>query len=265
MAEEYGWEWFIKKVREKSSIDLTAYKRPQMERRINSFMRSNGAQDYASFIKMINENHELYRKFIEHLTINVSEFFRNKTHWDVLRNKIIPALLADRNRLKIWSAGCSTGEEPYSLAILMKEYFPGRFDQILATDIDIEALNKAKTGLYSPKAVQAMLPETVNKYFIDEGNYLRIKDDIKQQVRFERHDLLKDPYPTDLDLILCRNVVIYFTEETKDKLYRKFVNALRSKGVLFVGSTEQIFQYRELGLVSVDTFFYQKQVGPGLK
>ncbi|MGE5406036.1 MAG: CheR family methyltransferase [Candidatus Saccharibacteria bacterium] len=192
------------------------------------------------------------------MTINVSEFFRNKNHWDVLQEKIIPEMLKDRQRIKIWSAGCSTGEEPYSLAIMMKENFYNRFEPIWATDIDLEVLQKAQMGLYNSKSVAATPPQLVKKYFHEEGNFIRIKDDIKSLVKFQRHDLLKDAFPTDFDLILCRNVVIYFTEETKDKLYRKFVGALRQNGVMFIGSTEQIFQGRELGLKSVATFFYQK-------
>jgi chemotaxis protein methyltransferase CheR len=258
MSQELGWEWFIDKVHRKSGIDLRNYKRPQMERRINSFMRSNGAADYSAFVKSIEENHDLYRRFIEHLTINVSEFFRNKNHWDVLQATIVPELLKERSQLKIWSAGCSTGEEPYSLAIMMKEYFPNHFQSIWATDLDQEVLAKAQIGLYNPKAVAAMPPALVKKYFAEEGNFLRIHDGIKNLVKFQKQDLLNDQFPTDFDLILCRNVVIYFTEEAKEKLYRKFVGAMRKNGVLFIGSTEQIFQARELGLKSTATFFYQK-------
>lgn len=258
MVAENSWEWFQKQVALKSGIDLEFYKRPQMERRINSFMRSVGAANYVEFIKLLNDSHETYRKFIDHLTINVSEFFRNKSHWDVLQKTVIPELLKERVNLKIWSAGCSTGEEPYSLAMLMKEYFPGKFDKIMATDLDNEVLAKAQAGRYFPKSTQGMDQALVRKYFTEQDGMLLIKDEIKNLVRFQKQDLLKDTFPNDIDLILCRNVVIYFTEEAKDKLYKKFVGALRKNGVLFIGSTEQIFQARELGLRSMATFFYQK-------
>lgn len=258
MGENLGWEWFINQILQKSGIDLTAYKRPQMERRINSFMRSVGAPDYRSFIELLEAEPKVYRRFVDHLTINVSEFFRNSTHWDILRQKVLVQLVKERHLLRIWSAGCSTGEEPYSLGILLKEYFPGKFERILATDIDKEALEKAKEGLYSAKATQGVSEYLVKKYFQSEGQYFRIKDEIRNLVRFQRHDLLKDGFPSDMDLILCRNVVIYFTEEAKDRLYRKFVQALRRGGVLFIGSTEQIFGAREMGLQSIATFFYQK-------
>lgn len=252
-----GWEWFIKKVVRKNGIDLQAYKRPQMERRINSFMRTVGARSYADLITLCEEDQEVNRRFVEHLTINVSEFFRNNNHWEVLRQQIIPELVKEKTPLKIWSAGCSTGEEPYSLAIMLQEYFPGQAARIWATDLDQVVLNKAKTGIYSEKAVQGVPPSLIKKYFKRDPDY-QIVDSIKQMVRFEKHDLLADRFPVDLDLILCRNVVIYFTEEAKEKLYRKFALALRKNGVLFIGSTEQIFMARELDLRSIATFFYQK-------
>lgn len=258
MESQGNWEWFINRFEILSKIDLNAYKRPQMERRINSFMRSVNSNDYVTFIKILGTDKQLYRKFIEHLTINVSEFFRNPNNWTILEKEIIPQLLAGHNPLKVWSAGCSTGEEPYSLAMLFRERFAGRVDKIIATDIDNDVLEKAAMGLYTKKAAQTIPDHYRNKYLVQEGEYYRINDEIKKMVVFKQHDLLKDSYTRDFDLILCRNVVIYFTEDTKYKLYRKFAEALRTKGVIFTGSTEQIFQAKELGLKSIATFFYQK-------
>jgi len=229
-----------------------------MERRINSFMRTANVTDYAGFVKLLQSDRALYLRFIEHLTINVSEFFRNKNHWDILEQQVLPQLISERKTIKIWSAGCSTGEEPYSLAIMMKDKFPGKQERILATDLDEEVLAKAKMGLYNAKSLVAVEPKAKERYFHQEGGFYRIKDEIKKEVQFQQHDLLKDSYPDNIDLILCRNVVIYFTEETKEKLYKKFVAALRPGGVMFIGSTEQIFQAREIGLKSIATFFYQK-------
>ncbi len=258
MESVYGWEWFIRQFELMSKIDLTAYKRPQMERRINSFMRSVNSADYKEFMTLIQADKIIYRKFIEHLTINVSEFFRNLSHWEVMEREIIPALLNQRSPLKIWSAGCSTGEEAYSLAMLCKEKFPGKVNKIMASDLDRDVLDRALIGLYSAKAAQTLPANYLNRYMIKEGEFYRVADEIKKMVQFEKQDLLKDPFAKDYDLILCRNVVIYFTEETKQKLYRKFADALRPGGVLFIGSTEQIFQAKEIGFQSLATFFYQK-------
>lgn len=230
-----------------------------MERRINSFMRSANATDYKDFIDILKKDQQIYRKFLEHITINVSEFFRNINHWQVMEKEIIPLLLQDKRSLKIWSAGCSTGEEPYSLAMMIKENRWNLSEKIYATDIDKEVLSKAKRGIYSERAMEGVSNHIKNKFFtsVDEG--YEIKDEIKNMVNFQQHNLLRDEFPKDFDLILCRNVVIYFTEDTKDKLYRNFADSLRKKGVLFIGSTEQIFQAKELGLRSIATFFYQKE------
>ncbi|QGT99059.1 Chemotaxis protein methyltransferase CheR [Candidatus Syntrophocurvum alkaliphilum] len=258
MATSYGWEWFIENFEAISQINLTSYKRPQMERRINSFMRSVNSSNYKDFLDILSKDKILYKKFIEHLTINVSEFFRNPAHWEVLEKKIIPMLLENKKKLKVWSAGCSTGEEPYSLAMLFKEKFPDTVDEIYATDLDIEVLDKAQIGIYSEKAIQSLEYNYQKKYFIQNKNFFKIKEDIKSMVKFQRQDLLKEAFTKNNDLILCRNVVIYFTEETKQKLYKKFTNSLNANGVLFIGSTEQIFQAKDLGLKPIATFFYQK-------
>lgn len=241
-----------------SHIDLTAYKRPQMERRINSFMRSVNAPDYNRFIDMLAANKDTYHKFVEHITINVSEFFRNTNHWRVLEDEIIPRLLKKRGTLKIWSAGCSTGEEPYSLAIMVREKRLDLSDKILATDLDAEVISKAQGGTYASRVLQGVPQTTLTRYFDAGGDSYTVKSEIKNMVKFQKHDLLKDNFPRDYDLILCRNVVIYFTEETKQALYRRFTDAMRPGGVLFIGSTEQIFNSREIGLNTISTFFYQK-------
>ncbi|MBO8159500.1 protein-glutamate O-methyltransferase CheR [Thermosyntropha sp.] len=253
-----SWEWFIERFEKISRIDLKAYKRPQMERRINSFMRSVNAANYQEFVNLLTRDKDVYRKFLDHITINVSEFFRNPAHWEILRREIVPLLLKQRNTLKIWSAGCSTGEEPYSLAMAAKEDRWPLKEKILATDIDREVLEKAGMGLYTAKGIEGVPTLYLKRYFIQQGANYRISDEVRQMVNFKQHDLLKDAFGKDFDLILCRNVVIYFTEETKDKLYRRFAEAMRPGGVIFIGSTEQIFNAREMGLKSIATFFYQK-------
>ncbi|QGG47880.1 CheR family methyltransferase [Heliorestis convoluta] len=253
------YEIFIKKVHAKSGLDLSNYKRPQMERRIRTLMRSQGATDLISYFSIIDRDSNQYQKFIDHLTINVSEFLRNPGQWDVLKNKIIPQLLRENPKLKVWSAGCSTGEEPYSLVITMLEARCDMSHKVLASDIDREVLRKAQIGLYSAKSLANIPEPLVKKYFIKQGEgFYQVKDDLKRHIKFQQQNLLKDSFETNFDLILCRNVVIYFTEETKTILYKRFHQSLRKGGILFTGSTEQIFQARELGLTTAATFFYQK-------
>ena len=253
-----SWEWFIERFKAMSRIDLAMYKRPQMERRIGNFMRVAKVDDYKTFLDSLARDKALYKQFVEHLTINVSEFFRNFSQWQELENKIIPYLYEKKISLKVWSAGCSTGEEPYSLAILFKEKFGGKVDPIMATDLDQDVMEKAAIGRYSAKALTDAPSAYVKKYFRQDGDSLCLSDEIKRMVRFKKHDLLQDPFLKGYDLILCRNVVIYFTEETKQILYRNFSTALNPGGILFIGNTEQIIRPQILGLQPRMTFFYEK-------
>ncbi len=254
-----AYEKFLQNLLSRKGLDLTGYKRPQMERRINSLMRQLKVNDYDTYLLMLEKEIQHWLKFLDTLTINVSEFFRNPSQWDVLESKIIPELIKKSQSLKIWSAGCSTGEEPYSIAIMLMERFPRQYFTLLATDVDDEVLNKARAGIYNEKTV-ANLPKTyLTKYFTQQGNLYLISDQVKRKVKFIRHNLLRDPFDRNFDLILCRNVVIYFTEQSKVELYRKFNNALRLGGILFTGSTEQIFQAREIGLSLAFSFFYKRE------
>ncbi|MFZ5943496.1 MAG: CheR family methyltransferase [Bacillota bacterium] len=253
-----NYEIFINDLGKKFDLNLMGYKRPQMERRINSLMRSLQIETYSEFINRMKDDQKLFNRFLDHLTINVSEFFRNGSQWDVLKDKILPMLITNNKNLKVWSAGCSTGEEPYTVAMILKEHYPNGNHAILATDFDIRVLNKAREGIYLQKEVSGIPENYLSKYLVNQNSHYKIESGIRNMITFKKHNLLKDPFENNFDLILCRNVVIYFTEETKNQLYRRFYDSLKIKGVLFTGSTEQIIQAREIGLTSVAIFFYQK-------
>lgn len=206
----------------------------------------------------MNANSDILHEFLDRMTINVSEFYRNKQRWDVLENKIFPRLLAERKSLKIWSAASSTGEEPYTIAMVLSKYIPLSSISILATDLDSNAIEKAKIGIYPERSLNEVPVEMKKKYFTLEGTYYRVSDKIKKTVTFKQHNLLADSFESNFDLIVCRNVLIYFTEEAKDLLYHKFNSALRTGGTLFVGSTEQIFNPQSYNFTIEDTFFYKK-------
>lgn len=253
------YEGFKSQVFNLTKIDLNAYKERQMKRRIDALIAKNKFKGYEDYVAAIKINKDMLEEFVNYLTINVSEFYRNPEQWKVLENEILPGLLKNGKSLKIWSAACSTGDEPYSLAMILSKYVPLSAINILATDIDKQVLEKARLGLYSEKSFAGLPKEYIGKYFtkVSDSAY-QISNDIKKCVQFKQHNLLKDSYPTGYDLILCRNVLIYFTEEAKEDIYRKFNASLRSGGVLFVGSTEQIIKYRELNYESKRSFFYVK-------
>ncbi|MCF6093384.1 protein-glutamate O-methyltransferase CheR [Microaerobacter geothermalis] len=256
--EDKDFLQFIERVKKRTGIDLAQYKEAQMKRRLTSLREKRGFHSFETFFQALVKEPALYHEFLDRITINVSEFFRNPARWDVLTNKIIPELMKETRKLKIWSAACSTGEEPYTLAMILSRFYPLHEIKILATDIDDGAIDKAKNGIYVERAVQDVPKDLLHKYFVKEQFHYRISQEVKNCVQFKRHNLLSDPFDTNFDLIVCRNVMIYFTEEAKSQLYHKFNKALRKGGVLFVGSTEQIFHPRKYGFDTMDTFFYRK-------
>lgn len=253
------YEDFVKAFHPKSGLDLKFYKQNQMQRRILSFMNSNGHSTYGPFLNALSVDPVLYDAFFKHLTINVSQFFRDANQWITLREAMIPLLLQSKNPLKLWSAGCSGGQEPYSLAMTMMDYFPTAKFTVLGSDIDVNVLKQAKDGLYKQNDFASTPPEILLKYFAPLDRGYQIKDPVKRHVTFQHQNLLTDRFQSGYDFIACRNVVIYFTDEAKEILYKKFTDALRPGGILFTGSTEHLFGMKQLGLKSVSSFFYQKQ------
>ncbi len=256
MSSDYGY--FKEKILALTGFDLHSYKEKQIRRRLGTLMQSLGVDNFRAYYEILKKEPQHLERFFQRATINVSEFFRNPERFRELQETHLPALLARKGRPRVWSAGTSTGEEAYTLAIILSELIPHYSGIILATDVDQEALQFAQEGIYPPGRLRHLPPGHLEKYFLAAGENYQIKDKIKSRVRFKRHDLLRGPFGRGFDLILCRNVVIYFTEEAKDKIYRGFTQALNPGGILFTGATEQIFASRDLGLINLSPFFYQK-------
>ncbi|QZT32714.1 protein-glutamate O-methyltransferase CheR [Caldalkalibacillus thermarum TA2.A1] len=252
------FEWFVKQFKQKTGVDLSLYKEPQMKRRLTTLRDKKGFDSFTRFFKAMEKDPQLVNDCLDRLTINVSEFFRNPNRWRVLEQKILPRLLQEGRPLKMWSAACSTGEEPYTLVMLLDQMLPAKKFQVLATDIDEVALSKARQGIYPARAVKEVPAPYLKTYFRQLNGLYYLSDEIKNRVLFKRQNLLSDPFGTGFDLIMCRNVMIYFTDEAKDLLYQKFSKALNQGGVLFVGSTEQIFHPEKYRFETEDTFFYRK-------
>lgn len=253
------YEEFKVDVLKLTKIDLNFYKEKQMRRRIDTLATKNGAKSYDEFVQMIKTDKDKFEQFVNFLTINVSEFYRNPDQWKLMDEQVIPKIIKEQKRpIKIWSAACSTGDEPYSLAMAFSKHIPLSDIKIMATDIDKQVIEHAKVGLYAEKSIAAVPDDLKKKYFTKIGNSYQISDDIKKCVTFKEHNLLKDTYPKDYDLILCRNVVIYFTDEAKDMIYKNFFNSLKTHGVLFIGSTEQISKYKDIGFNRMSSFYFEK-------
>ncbi|RFU68496.1 protein-glutamate O-methyltransferase CheR [Peribacillus saganii] len=249
---------FISQIKKITGIDLSLYKEAQMKRRLNSLYEKKGFPSFREYSKAIQGDKQVLNEFLDRMTINVSEFYRNAKRWEVLEKQIFPRLLKNSKKLKIWSAACSTGEEPYTIAMILSNMIPLSSVSITATDIDVNVIARAKLGVYPSRSLNEVPPAIKAKHFTKEGEFYRVTDEIKRTVTFKQHNLLADPFEPQHDLIICRNVLIYFTEEAKDILYRKFSQSMKSGGVFFVGSTEQIFNPAQYDFETEDTFFYRK-------
>lgn len=249
---------FEKWVYKEYNINLSAYKSNQLHRRIQSLMSRVGAGSVDEYVQMLKKSPEQKQKFLDFITINVSEFFRNPELFDELKNEIQFNLLPKNNNLNIWSAACSIGAEPYSLAMMINSINSGGRHSILATDIDNTILEKAKKAEYIYSEIKNVKAEYLNKYFIKDNDKYFVIDKIKNMVTFKKHDLILDSYQGNFDLIVCRNVVIYFNQDIKEKIYQKFSNSLKKGGLLFVGATESIYNYKDYNFEKASTFIYKK-------
>lgn len=255
----YDYEYFKRAVYELTKIDLNAYKEKQMKRRIDTQISKNGVVGYDNYINTIKTNKTIFDEFVSYLTINVSEFYRNPDQWELMDKEFVPELINKFGKnLKIWSSACSTGDEPYSLVMALSKHLPLNQITVIATDLDKRVIEKAKTGLYNDKSVAGVPKDLLNKYFTKIGPSYQISDEIKKRVEFREHNLLKDAYPTGCHLIVCRNVLIYFTEEAKNEVFNKFSKSLAKGGILFIGSTEQIMNFKEMGYLRRNSFYYEK-------
>jgi chemotaxis protein methyltransferase CheR len=257
------FEAFRKRAYQLTGLDLTSYKAPQMHRRLQALLQRLKVTDFTAYARLLEQDAVRRQEFKDYVTINVSEFFRDADRFAQLERQVLPGLLEGGKTVRVWSAGCSIGAEPYSLAILLRELGPGRNHTILATDIDQTILDRARAGKgYLATDIRNVGAQRINRWFTaDPDGRFSIGPQPRTMITFQKHDLLRDSYPTGpFDLVTCRNVVIYFTEEAKDRIYQGFANSLRPGGILFVGGTEAIMRPRALGLQIVGPGFYRKEL-----
>jgi chemotaxis protein methyltransferase CheR len=254
-AMDYGL--FKTQVKGVINLDLNSYKEQQMHRRILQWIDRYDLQDFKGLAHILATDLEHRQKFIEYLTINTSHFFRDVAVFKYLEDHILPAI-AKSQRAKIWSAGCSIGAEVYTIVMLLLEH-ELMFQKLHATDIDESILTQAKTGIYQKNQINAVPERLVKRYFDVEDNKYILKDEVKNHVNFYRQNLLTDRFDTGYDLILCRNVFIYFVNEVQKQLTMQFVQSLKPGGYFVVGSAEQIINPVQFGLSRVSYCVYQKQ------
>jgi chemotaxis protein methyltransferase CheR len=258
-VNDIEYECLKRKIRQLMQIDLNNYKENQMIRRLDGFISRSKTMDILTYCARLEHDPAEVTKLRSFITINVSEFYRDLMHFETLRKTVLPELLKTSSKLNIWSAGCSDGEEPYSIAVMLNELTPGVKHRIYASDIDRESLAKASAGgPYLVHEIRNLPPPLLAKYFNQAGDGFIVNDKIRERITFSQQDLTRDNFPVGLDLIICRNVTIYFSNETKKLLSLKFLNSLKENGILFIGATETMLDANEIGFSRMYPCFYKK-------
>ena len=220
--------------------------------RLSRRVRLLGLTDFKQYCQYLSDNHDLeFTDFINAVTTNLTSFFRENHHFEFLRDTVIPGLLKKNQHsktIKVWSAGCSTGEEPYTLAMTLMEYVPAGWDiKILATDLDTDVLAKAASGVYAEDRVDGLSDQLIKKWFQKgkdgQQKKVRVKNELRQLISFKQLNLMGEwPMKGPFDFMFCRNVLIYFDKETKEMLANRYAELLASKSYLFIGHSESLHQ-----------------------
>ena len=247
LSEEY-LELFKEFIYNKSGIRFNLINQVILESRIQSSMKERNILNVGDYFHLISTDKQELKLFLDNITTNLTKFFRTESNFNLLKNKVLPIVLnnkKDFETINIWSSGCSTGEEPYSIAMTCLET-PNLYRnnvRIYATDISMHSLDIAKRGVYDKDKVSNISDEYLNKYFdkLPNGKY-KVKDDIKSMVSFEYHNLItpNNRY-LNIDIVFCRNVLIYFDNESVKLTVNRFYDILNRHGFLFIGHSESLF------------------------
>lgn len=256
---EEDYALISKSIKRLLDIDLSFYKPGQMQRRLSAFVERHNSGAVASFCEMLSKDADLQELLRTYLTINVTEFFRDATQFDSLRTVVLPEVIKGTSSPKIWSAGSSRGNEAYSVAVYMDEIKQDLNYTLVGTDIDEGSMEISRNGGPYPESEFRNASLLVKqKYFEKRETGWYVKPEIVKKAKFRKLNLLSDRFESNFDLIMCRNVVIYFSDEAKQTLNEKFVAALKPNGVLFVGGTETILNPKMFGLERFATSLYRK-------
>jgi chemotaxis protein methyltransferase CheR len=250
---------FCEGLREICGIDLTQYKRPQMERRLRSFFERRGLARLTDSLESLRRDQTALDELLDRVTINVSQLWRHPEQWSWLKRGILKELARARGRILAWSAGCSHGAEAYTLAAVCLEAIPGVSVEIVGTDIDRRMIARAREGVFSQDDARGAPPDALRRFFDAVPEGWRAKPVLRAMTRFDVGDLLTiRPGASIYDLVMCRNTVIYFTEAVRDALHERLVSSLEPGGYLIVGTSERVADPAALGLSSPAPFVYRK-------
>lgn len=251
---EKDFQCVRKLVIEHAGISLSDAKKDLVYSRLSKRIRTLGLSGFTEYCEFLQQGHEdELVNFVNAITTNLTSFFREKHHFEYLKNNVMPRLLrenANSKRIRIWSAGCSTGEEPYSLAITVREAMKGTHGwdvKILATDLDTNVIDKAKKGIYAKERVEGLDSSVVRKWFRKgsgaQSGFVKVAPELQELITFKQLNLMHQwPMKGKFDVIFCRNVVIYFDKPTQKVLFERYANILTGEGMLFIGHSETLFK-----------------------
>ncbi len=244
------FEKFRALVKERLGIHLSAAKKEMVQSKVSRLMRENNIVCFDEYFNVVQcDKGKVWSSFVDHITIHKTNFFREDNHFNFIREKIGDIIannpgISDTRQIKVWSSACSTGDEAYTLAMVLKEYIPPEIDiKILATDVSSLVIQEAQNAEYVLDSEDAINPYFLSKYFKKIGNIYKIPDEIKNLVTFRTFNLMNPfPFKNRFDIIFCRNVMIYFDNPTQEELIKKFYHILTPGGLLFIGHSESLTQ-----------------------
>ncbi len=248
ILSDSDYEVFRKLIYDESGITFSTTNRSILDSRIKELLRTKNIATPSEYYQLITKNAEEMKEMLDSVTTNLTRFFRNQPHFDAFINYVIPKIIEYKKAnggdttIKIWSAGCSTGEEPYTIAMIMKEIIPPGWDfKITASDISLKCLMTAQTGFYADAKVDGVPADYLQKYFTKVDGGYQVKTELQDKIRFDYHNLRHDSGARNLDVVFCRNVLIYFDEPAQLTVVEHFANSMAANSYLFIGHSESLF------------------------
>ena len=241
------FDMFRKVIYAESGITFSEMNRSILESRLKERMRVKKIDSIQDYYNLVTSNKEEMKLFLDSVTTNLTRFFRNQPHFDALENYVIPHVIELKKnqfdkKIRIWSAGCSTGEEPYTIAMILKEILPAPYTfEIMASDISLKSLMVGKQGFYPDSRIAGVPEKYLAKYLIKVDGGYQISEELKNLIRFDYHNLKYAPGIRNLDIVFCRNVLIYFDEAAQLEAVNHFWDAMSPKSYLYIGHSESLF------------------------
>ena len=243
--DDANFELYRTLIYAESGITFTATNRSILESRLKERLREKGVASVTTYLNTIKGDKEELKGFLDSITTNLTRFFRNQAHFDALEKYVIPEVMKIKKTpgtIRIWSAGCSTGEEPYTIAMLLNEILPKNWNfEIIASDISLKCLMTAKEGFYAENRIVGIPDAYLAKYFDKVDGGFKIHQDIHSKIKFDYHNLKNDSGQRNLDIVFCRNVIIYFDEAAQTAVMGRFWDAMAPNSFLFIGHSESLF------------------------